>query len=186
MDVSLSSDQGRVTALEPLYAEVCRAHDSITDFRGKLLALVPSLSAVAFTLFIGTGKHFDQRLLLPVGIFGVIVSLGLFFYELSGMLECHKLRRRGGELERAIQQSAGDEVMQGHFLNLPVKDGTKKDFKGLKKVFRDLKKDLKDLHEYYSLISVPTASFLVYGSVILGWLVVTAFGIAGFLSTASA
>jgi hypothetical protein len=177
MDVSLSSDQGRVTALEPLYAEVCRAHDSITDFRGKLLALVPSLSAVAFTVFIGTGKHFDQRLLLPVGIFGVIVSLGLFFYELSGMLECHKLRRRGGELERAIRQSAGG-VMQGHFLNLPEKDGTKKDFKGLKK-------DLKDLHEYYSLISVPTASFLVYGSVILGWLVVTAFGIAGFLSTAS-
>lgn len=186
MDVSHSSDQGRVTALEPLYAEVCRAHDSITNFRGKLLALVPSLSAVAFTLFIGTGKHFDQRLLLPVGIFGVIVSLGLFFYELNGMVECHKLRRSGGELEREIQQSTGNEVMQGHFLNLPEKDGTKEELKGLKKVFGDLRRDLRDLHEYYSLISVPTASFLVYGSVILGWLVVTAFGIAGFLSAASA
>jgi hypothetical protein len=176
MDMSLSSEdpglgQRRVTALEPLYAEVCTAHDSITDFRGKLLALVPSLSAVAFTLFIGTGKQFDQRLLLPVGIFGVLVSLGLFCYELHGMLECHQLRRRGGELERAMQQSAGDEVMQGHFLNLTEKHGTKEDVKDLDK---------------YSWISVPAASFLVYGSVILGWLVVVAFGIVGFLSTASA
>src|SRR5215467_5584669 len=94
------SGDGDIIALEPLYAEVCKAHDSITDFRGKLLALVPSLSAVAFTLFIGTGRHFDQRLLLPVGIFGVTVSLGLFCYELRGMFLCHELRDRGGKLER--------------------------------------------------------------------------------------
>jgi hypothetical protein len=178
MDMSLSSEdpglgKERATALEPLYAEVCKAHDSITNFRGKLLALVPSLSAVAFTLFIGTGKHFDERLLLPVGIFGMTVSLGLFCYELRGMLECHQLRRRGGELERAMQRSAGDEVgeMRGHFFDPTEKYETKKEF--------------KDLKEHYSLISVPTASFLVYGSVILGWLVVAAFGIAGFLSAAS-
>jgi hypothetical protein len=29
-------------------------------------------------------------------------------------------------------------------------------------------------------ISVPTSSFIVYGSAILGWVVVAAFGIAGF------
>jgi hypothetical protein len=62
--------------------------------------------------------------------------------------------------------------MRGHFFGLTEKYETKKKF--------------KDLKENYSLISVPTASFLVYGSVILGWLVVVAFGIAGFLSTASA
>jgi hypothetical protein len=178
VDMSLSSEdpgpgKGRVSALEPLYAEICKAHDSITDFRGKLLALVPSLSAVAFTLFIGTGKHFDQRLLLPVGIFGVTVSLGLFCYELRGMLLCHELRDRGGKLERAMQQYAGDEVqeMRGHFLDLTEKYG-------MKDAFRHL--------TGYSPISVPTASFFVYGSVILGWLVVVAFGIAGFFSTASA
>lgn len=178
MDVSRSSEdpglgKGRITALEPLYAEVCKAHDSITDFRGKLLALVPSLSAVAFTLFIGTGRHFDQRLLLPVGIFGVTVSLGLFCYELRGMFLCHELRDRGGVLERAMQQSTGDEaqVIRGHFLDRTEKNEAKAAFRLLKE---------------YSLISVPTASFLVYGSVILGWLVVAAFGIAGFLSAASA
>jgi hypothetical protein len=105
MDVLFSPEdpgpgKGPVTALEPLYVEICKAHDSITDFRGKLLALVPSLSAVAFTLFIGTGGHFDQRLLLPVGILGVTVSLGLFCYELRGMFLCRELRDRGGEIER--------------------------------------------------------------------------------------
>jgi hypothetical protein len=165
--------KGGMTALEPLYAEICKAHDSITDFRGKLLALVPSLSAVAFTLFIGTGRHFNQRLLLPVGIFGVTVSLGLFCYELRGMFSCHELRDRGGELERAMQQSVGDakEIMPGHFLDRTEKNKAKEAFKLLGE---------------YSLISVPTASFLVYGSVILGWLVVAGFGIAGFLSAASA
>jgi hypothetical protein len=61
--------------------------------------------------------------------------------------------------------------MQGHFLDLTEKYG-------MKDAFRHL--------TGYSPISVPTASFFVYGSVILGWLVVVAFGIAGFLSTASA
>jgi hypothetical protein len=158
--------------LEPLYEEVCKAHDSITDFRGKLLALVPTLSAVAFTLFIGTGKHFDQRLLLPVGIFGVTVSLGLFCYELRGMFLCHELRDRGDKLERAMQQPEGEvRAMPGHFLDRKEKNELKDAFKLLKE---------------YSLISVPTASFLVYGSVILGWMVVAGFGIAGFLSAASA
>jgi hypothetical protein len=61
--------EARASALEPLYAEVCRAHDGITDFRGKLLALVPTLSGAAFALIIATRKDFDLRLLLPVGDF---------------------------------------------------------------------------------------------------------------------
>jgi hypothetical protein len=32
-------------------------------------------------------------------------------------------------------------------------------------------------------ISVPSASFIVYGSAILGWLVVAGFGVAGFFQT---
>jgi hypothetical protein len=60
-------DGARANALEPLYAEVCKVHGAITDFRGKLLALVPTLSGAAFTLIIGTRKDFDQWLLLPSG-----------------------------------------------------------------------------------------------------------------------
>jgi hypothetical protein len=154
-------------AFAPLYAEVCKAHGGITDFRGKLLALVPTLSGAAFALIIGTREDFDQRLLLPVGAFGVAVTLGLFCYELQGMLLCVELRDRGEKLEKAMQRATSDilEEMRGHFLcrteHHKISDA--------RKLFR------KNLP-----ISVPTASFIVYGSAILGWVVVAAFGIAGF------
>jgi hypothetical protein len=172
MEVSVSPDRSalgeeRLNALQVLYDEVCKAHGAITDFRGKLLALVPTLSAAAFTLFIGTRNAFDQRLLLPVGAFGVAVALGLFCYELNGMLVCHELRARGAKLEQAMQQPASKaaQEMRGHFLELPEKNAMAGSFSLLR--------------EYWP-VSVPTASFLVYGSVILGWLVVAAFGVAGF------
>src|SRR5690348_13772760 len=81
--VGISSDRPalgevRTAALESLYTEVCKAHGAITDFRGKLLALVPTLSGAAFALIIGTRNDFNPRLLLPVGIFGVAATLGLF------------------------------------------------------------------------------------------------------------
>jgi hypothetical protein len=77
VNVSLSSNglargETRAAALDSLYAEVCKAHGAISDFRGKLLALVPTLSGAAFALLIGTRKGFDPRLLLPVGMFGAL------------------------------------------------------------------------------------------------------------------
>jgi hypothetical protein len=113
--------------LEQLYAEVSTAYHSITDFRGKLLALVPALSGTAFTLIIGAGEEFDQRLLLPVGLFGFAVTMGLFCYELRGMLLCHELRERGAALERAMQGAhPPPPVMRGHFLDR-TQDHTIKD-----------------------------------------------------------
>ena len=118
---SMAPSEVRAAALEPLYAEVCKAHDAITDFRGKLLALVPTSFGAAFALIIGTRENFNLRLLLPVGTFGVAVTLGLFFYELYGMPLCVELRNRGEKLEQAIQRPASDaeEEMNGPFLNRP-------------------------------------------------------------------
>jgi hypothetical protein len=170
MDVSPSSDNlalggARPTALEPIYAEVCKAHGAINDFRGKLLALVPTLSGAAFALIIGTRKDFDLRLLVPVGLFGAAVTLGLFCYELRGMLLCVELRNRGEKLEQAMQRPAADteEEMRGHFLERPERHK-------IRDALKLLKANLP--------ISVPTASFIVYGSAILGWMIVAAFGFA--------
>lgn len=159
--------EARTTAVQLLYAEVCKAHGAITNFRGKLLALVPTLSGAAFALIIGTRMDFDPRLLLPVGIFGVVVAVGLFCYELRGMLLCLELRNRGDRLEREMQRPAADAgvEMRGHFLD-------RTEHHSLGDACKLLKENLP--------ISVPTASFTVYGSAILGWLVVTGFGVAGF------
>ena len=171
MNVSLSPDSpalsgASATALEPLYAEICKAHGAITDFRGKLLALVPTLSGAAFALIIGTHKDGDPRLLLLVGIFGVAVTLGLFCYELRGMLLCVELRNRGENLEQAMQRPAAEarEEMRGHFLH-------RTEHHKISDAYMLLKENLP--------ISVPTASFIVYGSAIVGWLIIVAFGVAG-------
>ena len=156
----------RTAALESLYTEVCKAHGAITDFRGKLLALVPTLSGAAFALIIGTREDFNLRLLLPVGIFGAAVTLGLFFYELRGMLLCVELRNRGEKLEQTMQRPTYDvEEMNGHFLNRPER--------------HKIRAALKLLKDNWP-ISVPTASFIVYGSAILGWVLVAVFGVASF------
>jgi hypothetical protein len=165
----LTSRRGevRTAALESLYAEVCKAHGAITDFRGKLLALVPTPSGAAFALIIGTREDFNLHLLLPVGIFGAAVTLGLFFYELRGMLLCVELRNRGEKLEKAMQRPASnaDEEMNGHFLNRPER--------------HKIGAALKLLKDNWP-ISVPSASFIVYGRAILGWMLVAAFGAASF------
>ena len=156
----------RTAALESLYTEVCKAHGAITDFRGKLLALVPTLSGAAFALIIGTRNNFNPHLLLPVGIFGVAATLGLFCYELRGMLLCVELRNRGAKLEWAMQRPVSDrEEMNGHFLNRPERHKIGAAWKLLKDNWP---------------ISVPTASFIVYGSAILGWVFVAGFGVVSF------
>jgi hypothetical protein len=156
-----------VSTLETLYGEVCNAYHAITEFRGKLLALVPVVSGAGFTLIIRSPGNVDQRLLLPVGIFGLAVTLGLFVYELRGIFLCHELRNRGELLERAMQRpEAADELMRGHFLDRPKSHGIR---------------DAWRLLDHGRPIMVPTASFLVYGTVLIGWLVVCGFGVVGFV-----
>jgi hypothetical protein len=41
-------------------------------------------------------------LLAAAGVFGVFVTIGLFFYERRGMVECFKLRDRGTNLESGL------------------------------------------------------------------------------------
>jgi hypothetical protein len=66
-----------------------------------------------------------------------------------------------------MQRPAADaeEEMRGHFL-----DRTEHHEIG----------DARKLLIKNCPISVPTASIIVYGSAILGWVVIAAFGVAGF------
>jgi hypothetical protein len=87
-------------SLTTVYQEVCKGHAAIADFRAKLLALLPIASAGAIgLLFKG---HIDPSLLVAIGVFGVVVTFGLFLYELRGVQDCVLLRGRAAALEEKM------------------------------------------------------------------------------------
>src|SRR5215469_11226237 len=82
--------QGDATpdALRAVYEEICRSHLAITDFRGKLLGLLPLATGVGiFLLLDNKATNTKPALLAAAGVFGVFVTVGLFFYEICGVEE---------------------------------------------------------------------------------------------------
>jgi hypothetical protein len=128
--------------LLPAYQAACNRHQQIDDFRGKLLALLPIASGAAGLLLLSKSDTWDKYL-TPIGIYGFAATLGLFIYELYGVSNCKRIMDQAGALE--------DE------LDIPEKMGQ----------FRDREKDPLHL-----LIAAEMASWIVYLSVLAGWLYV--------------
>lgn len=124
------------------YEAVCNRHQQIDDFRGKLLALLPIASGAAGLLLLSKSDTWD-RYLTPIGIYGFAATLGLFIYELHGISNCKRIMNQAGDLEGK--------------LHIP---------KGMGQ-FRDRPKDPLHL-----LIGPGMASWIVYLSVLAGWLYV--------------
>jgi len=99
----LSSDQRKMLEFE--YQEVCRSHSAITDFRGKLLALLPLASGAGLFLLLGQPR--TDAPLTAIGVVGCAVTLGLFIYELRNVQECNELIRQGGRMEDAFEMPSG-------------------------------------------------------------------------------
>jgi hypothetical protein len=89
------------------YTEVCKTYHAISDFRGKLLALFPIVSGAGISLLISKNHSPDSSHLLAVGIFGALVTLGLFFYELRGIQKCKSLIVLGGKIESELKIELG-------------------------------------------------------------------------------
>ena len=126
------------------YTEVCRSYHSISEFRGKLLALLPVVSGAGISLLISKNFSIDSSHLLAVGVFGALVTLGLFFYELRGIQKCKRLIILGGQLESALN------IELGQFRDRPKRTG---------------------------FIGAETAGWVVYITVLLGWLYVALIGL---------
>jgi hypothetical protein len=87
------------------YREVCQQHRIVTDFRGKLLALLPLASGAGIYLLIpkqGTPDTLAPEYLIAIGVFGMLVTLGLFMHELRGIDHCRDLIRVGRSLEERM------------------------------------------------------------------------------------
>lgn len=88
-------------ALLTAYREVCHSYNAVDDFRAKLLALLPIASGTAGILLLGK-KDIVASHIGPIGLFGLAVTLGLFFYELRGIQRCGSLIKMGEKLEQDL------------------------------------------------------------------------------------
>jgi hypothetical protein len=103
--------QERRQVLLAEYQEVCKTHAGITDFRAKLLALLPIASGAGVGLLVTQGKGDISTtlagLLIALGAFGAVVTVGLFFYELRQIDICKQLRNHAAWIENQLGIQAG-------------------------------------------------------------------------------
>jgi hypothetical protein len=104
-DGARSGEGAGTESLRVLYQETCRQHNAITDFRAKLLALLPLASGAGVLLLLGRAA--DTRFLGAIGLYGLAVTFGLFLYELRGIQRCITLRDQAAGLEQELGVPAG-------------------------------------------------------------------------------
>jgi hypothetical protein len=84
-----------------VYEQLCNSYRAIDDFRAKLLGFLPLATGAGIFLLITDPENikFMQGLFQPMGVFGFVITLGLFFYELYGIKKCTHLISAGKEIE---------------------------------------------------------------------------------------
>ena len=90
-------DQEQLANARLAYSELCKSYQSIVDFRAKLLGFLPLASgAGAYAVL---SKEPSPPWEWVAGVFGFMITLGLFLYELRGLQRAAALERAGRELE---------------------------------------------------------------------------------------
>ncbi|WP_371599784.1 hypothetical protein [Streptomyces sp. NBC_00564] len=108
--------------LRAVYQEICVSYRAIDDFRAKLLGFLPVVTGAGVGLLLGRDPGEPQPIWLPVGLFGAVVTLGLFAYEVHGIKKCAYLIDAGARLERHLEvygQFAGRPHAVGGVVNEP-------------------------------------------------------------------
>jgi hypothetical protein len=88
------------------YEQVHNRYAGITEFRAKLLGLLPLATGTGAFLLLQRAEdpnNLQRAFLGPIGIFGLVVTVGLFAYELRGMQRCRKLEEQGRALEQKMK-----------------------------------------------------------------------------------
>jgi hypothetical protein len=171
------------------YQEVCKSHAGITEFRAKLLALLPIVSGTGIGLLViqgdGVLSTTGAGLLVALGIFGALVTTGLFLYELRQIDVCKQLRNHAAWIEEQLGIDAGQ--FGGRRERLSFRD-----------VYSRAVHKRRDEHLENAetsgrrmerrepgaglgrkrFIGAETAGYLVYHTVIAAWLFVAVLGVA--------
>ena len=98
-----------------VYEQLCNSYRAIDDFRAKLLGFLPLATGTGVFLLVTDRAKIDfmQGLFQPIGVFGFVITLGLFFYELYGIKKCTYLIRAGKTLENDLK------IQNGQFTQRP-------------------------------------------------------------------
>jgi hypothetical protein len=88
-------------AAKQLYDQVCANIRATDEISFKLLSLVPLVSGGGITVLLSTNTNFSRLpIVVFVGLFGALVTFGLFRWELRNIQTCSRLIRFGASLER--------------------------------------------------------------------------------------
>jgi hypothetical protein len=92
-----------------VYGQICDSWRMLTDVRFKLLALVPSLSAVGLALTVGSSRLFNGswETRLAAALFGLAVSGGLWMYDRRNNELYNDLISRGRRVEGELGVDTG-------------------------------------------------------------------------------
>ena len=89
-----------------VYEQLCRSYHEIDNFRAQLLERLPFATGAGIFLLYVTGNESlppkTQTFLPAMGLFGFVVTLGLFAYEIYGIMKCHTLILAGKQIEALL------------------------------------------------------------------------------------
>jgi hypothetical protein len=111
-------------SLDVIYQEICNNYRAIDDLRMKLMGALPLASGIGILLPVSGVSNFQKWfneptgfLLLPLGLFGFLITFGLFLFEHRGMQRCMGLIKAGEEIEDRVK--GAKEAPKGSFLSTP-------------------------------------------------------------------
>ena len=102
---------GNRTAQVAVYTEIGSNYRAMDDLRLRLLALLPLATGAGIVVLLG-GHGVSAAIDVPVGLFGMVATISLYFYELHGIEKCAHYIDAGAKLE-------ADFNVRGSFTNRP-------------------------------------------------------------------
>jgi hypothetical protein len=144
--------------LAKINAECSKGYHKVDDFRGKLLGFLPLASGIGVfgSLYVELKKESANEIsknYIALGVFGVLVTLGLLIYELKGITKCMQFIFLGKWIEsrmktnkQTVPEAKFQKVTQGYFTELAGK---------------------RTILE--PIVTKPVASAIIYSTVIGAW-----------------
>ncbi len=116
-----------------VYDQLCQSYRAIDDFRAKLLGFLPLVSATGIGFLLEklqaaeSVKGGARDVLAGVGLFGALITLGLFAYEIYGIKKCGDLIKAGRRIEALLNVENGQFRMRAqnvaYIINEPFASG---------------------------------------------------------------